>query len=78
MLVGTLPRSTASRVGYHLAKSDLVFGGSRVVGIKLPDARWLVDTLANVDKGTAQGQLKEFAVTSYLALLLFFQKNYLK
>jgi hypothetical protein len=65
-------------MGDHKAESDRVSRGSGVVGSKSSSARWCFDTLANVDKGTAQGQLKEFAVTSYLALLLFFQKNYLK
>ncbi len=73
-----LSRLATSRVGYHLGKDDRVSRGSGVVGIKSPVARWSVDTLANVDKGTPQGQLKEFAVTSYQALLLVFQKHYLK
>ncbi len=53
--VGNLPRIAASSLGDYLGKSDRILFRSGVVGSESPVIGWSVDTLASVDKGTAQG-----------------------
>jgi len=45
--VGHLSRLATSRVGYHLGKSDRVFGRSRVVGIESSVIGWLAVAFAS-------------------------------
>jgi hypothetical protein len=50
MLVGYLPRSTASRVGYHLGKSDRFSRGSRVVSTESFVPGWVVSAVTRGNK----------------------------
>lgn len=59
-------------------EARFVFGRSKAKCFESFAVRWLAVALASVGKATIEGQLEEFTVTSYLVLLLFLQKNYLK
>ncbi len=56
-VVGYLPRSTASRVGYQLGESDRVLSGSGVVSCESFTAGWSACAIASIGKATAERQL---------------------